>query len=76
MLTQLKRLLDRRTVVTLVAITLLFILALRGSDKVAEAAIEAITWTAVCLVGSNAAQRSIRHFGRSKKKVSRTPPAT
>ncbi len=72
----LRTLIDRRTVITTLAITLLFILAFRGSEKVAEAAIEAMTWSAVALVGSNAAQKSLRYFGRSKKKASRKPPAT
>jgi hypothetical protein len=71
-----KNLIDRRTVITTLAITLLFTLALRGSERVAEACVESMTWVVLGLVAGNAAQKSLRYFGRSKKKVSRTPPAT
>ena len=72
----LKSLIDRRTVITTLAITLLFILAFRGSDKVAEACVEAFTWIVIGLIAGNSAQKSIRYFGKSKKKASSKPPAT
>jgi hypothetical protein len=64
-------LIDRRMLVTLVVVLLLFLLAHKSTTE-PKAAIEAITWVSIVLIGSNAAQRSLIAF--SKRSVKRKQP--
>jgi hypothetical protein len=63
--TQTLSLVDRRTVITLIVVCLLFTLAWRGVGI--EAAIDGIVFVAVALIGSNAAQRSLRAWAYVKR---------
>jgi ABC-type transport system involved in cytochrome c biogenesis permease component len=72
---KLKQLIDRRTVICFIALIMLFILALRGEERVAIEAISGIIWTAIALSSVNGAEKSLRYFGRGSTPSLKEPKA-
>ncbi len=70
---KLLNLVDRRTIVVGFVVTLLFALAFKG-EKIALAAIDGMVFVAISLVGSNAAQHSLKAFAARKAASEKSKP--
>lgn len=62
-------LVDRRTIVALTAITMLFVVAVRETGREPVAAIDGIVWCTIALAASNAGQKSLTTFARHRNKA-------
>lgn len=71
---RLKQLIDRRTVICFIAISMLFILAFRSEERVAIEAISGIVWVSVALSSVNGAEKGLRFFGRAATQSPKARP--
>ena len=73
---KLLNLIDRRTTVCLVALVMIFVIALLGTERITLEAMNSIVWVTIGLAGSNSIQKSIAHFKGVTEKPEAKKPKT